>query len=238
MGKSCVLPPFHPNLNFFFGIIRKAGVTLRHKVLFMSQNPIEDLQEIRRIMERSGKFTSVSGWSGILAGLAGLGSAGIAFSIFSGQIQIPMAQTGLLASPEFHSLVFLALATLLLALVSAVFLTANVARQQGQSTWTAISRQLLVDFCIPLALGGIFCAALAMHQLPGLMVPVMLLFYGMALLNASHKTLPDIRYLGYCQLAVGISALIQPGWGFWFWLVGFGLLHLVYGGLILMRYPK
>lgn len=204
----------------------------------MPQNPIEDLQEIRRIMERSGKFTPVSGWSGILAGLAGLAGAAGAFAYFEGQVELPMFARSLTDAPEFGFLVVLAIAILLLASFAGLFMTLKVARLQGQSVWTPTSRLMLLDFAIPMALGGIFCAGLVLYQIPGLLIPTMLLFYGMALINASHKTLNDLRYLGYCQLAVGISSLLQPAWGFWFWTLGFGILHVIYGLLLLLRYSK
>jgi hypothetical protein len=204
----------------------------------MLQNPIEDLQEIRRIMERSGKFTPVSGWSGILAGMAGLAGAAAAFLYFDGEVDMPLLVKSLSDTPGFGFLVMVAMIVLLLASLAGLFMTIKVARLQGQSVWTPTSRLMLLDFAIPMALGGIFCAGLVLYQIPGLLIPTMLLFYGMALINASHKTLNDLRYLGYCQLAVGISCLLQPAWGFWFWTLGFGILHLIYGLLLLLRYSK
>ena len=46
-----------------------------------STNPGEDLQAIREIMERSSKFLSLSGLSGIFAGVCALIGAAIAWFI-------------------------------------------------------------------------------------------------------------------------------------------------------------
>ena len=60
----------------------------------------------------------------------------------------------------------------------------------------------------------------------------MLIFYGMALVNASKYTLGNVRYLGLAEIVLGLLCAALPGYGFWFWVIGFGVLHIVYGSLI------
>ena len=66
----------------------------------------------------------------------------------------------------------------------------------------------------------------------------MLVFYGCALLNASKYTLGDIRYLGLCEIALGLLASFFAGYGLLAWTVGFGVLHIVYGALVYFKYER
>ena len=53
-------------------------LTLRHKVLFMKEeniNPIEQIQEIKKMMQQSSRFISLSGLSGVFAGFFALAGA-------------------------------------------------------------------------------------------------------------------------------------------------------------------
>jgi hypothetical protein len=54
-------------------------------------------------------------------------------------------------------------------------------------------------------------------------------FYGLALVNGSKYTLSDIRYLGFSEIVLGLAATQFIGYGLYFWAVGFGVLHIIYG---------
>lgn len=41
-------------------------------------------------------------------------------------------------------------------------------------------------------------------------------FYGLALINASKYTVTDIRYLGYCQIILGLVNMFFIGYGLYF----------------------
>ena len=68
--------------------------------------------------------------------------------------------------------------------------------------------------------------------------PACLVFYGLALVNASKYTLTDIRYLGYCEIIVGLLNMQWIGQGLYFWAFGFGVLHIVYGILMWWKYER
>ena len=59
----------------------KRFVTLYYKVLFMNEQNqhLETLQDIKKIMERSSRFLSLSGLSGIAAGICALAGSVIAY---------------------------------------------------------------------------------------------------------------------------------------------------------------
>ena len=68
--------------------------------------------------------------------------------------------------------------------------------------------------------------------------PACLIFYGLALVNASKYTLTDIRYLGYCEIILGLVNVVFIGYGLYFWAAGFGLLHIVYGTAMWWKYER
>jgi hypothetical protein len=69
-----------------------------------------------------------------------------------------------------------------------------------------------------------------------LVAPATLIFYGLALVNAERYTLTDIKYLGYCQIGLGLISLFFLGWGLVAWTFGFGVLHIVYGLIMHKKY--
>jgi hypothetical protein len=71
-----------------------------------------------------------------------------------------------------------------------------------------------------------------------LIAPGCLIFYGLALVNASKYTLKEVRYLGYGQMILGIINLWFIGYGIFFWAIGFGVLHILYGTMMWWKYEK
>ncbi len=209
-----------------------------------SQNEhLDTLKEIRNIMERSQRFLSLSGLSGIAAGTCGLAGATVAyfymqrqFSLSQGadyQYDITYSQWGYDA---FEFFFLLAITTLFAALCSAYFFTFLKAKKKGTKVWDSSSQRLALNFAIPLATGGIACLILLSHGYLGIIAPFTLIFYGLSCVNASKYTYEDIKYLGYCQLVLGLLALYFIGYGLLFWAIGFGILHIVYGVVMYKKY--
>jgi len=149
------------------------------------------------------------------------------------------------AQPAFFLVLFAlafflldAFMVLLIALSAGVFLTIRKAKSNGQKIWDSTSQRLLINLAIPLAVGAYFCGVLLNMGFVGFIAPVTLLFYGLALLNASKYTLNDIRYLAISELLLGMAALSFIGYGLWFWSIGFGVLHIVYGMVMYFKYEK
>lgn len=186
---------------------------------------LNDLAEIRSIMERSTKFLSLSAASAVLAGVYALVGAALAYSWSS-------------VGGEMGKLIFLAAAVFLLAAGTTYWLSYRKARKAGERMWTRAGVRLLVNFVIPLFAGGVFITLLYLRGFYSLMAASSLLFYGMALLNAGNFTFSDIRKLGVAELALGLLAAAFPGKGLLFWALGFGVLHIVYGGLMYWKYEK
>jgi len=66
--------------------------------------------------------------------------------------------------------------------------------------------------------------------------PLTLIFYGLALVNASKYTLSEIRSFGIAEIVLGLIAMAFIGYGLLFWAIGFGLLHIIYGIIMHVRY--
>lgn len=222
----------------------------------MKQNPHEQLKEIRSLMERSARFMSLSGWTGIMAGIYSLLGAAVAYFVifkmkFAEQIPNEPIETygsgrvihynysnGLteLFSEKNIYLFLIAIAVITLSAITAFYQSSVKSKQQGVKLWNSTTRRLFVQVAIPLATGGIFCLALLYYGHAGLIAPAMLIFYGLALLNGSKYTLKEFHSLALCEIGLGVTSLLFIGWGLIFWSIGFGVLHIIYGILMQKRY--
>ncbi len=205
------------------------------------EHPLETLREIRTLMERSSRFISLSGLSGIVAGIMALLGAAAAYHYLGWtplEGQRTGYATGLWGLSPLAFFILDAGLVLLGALAGAIYFTTRKARRKGLPIWDALTRRLLFNLALPLAVGGIFVAGLWFRGLPALIAPSMLVFYGLALINASKYTLHDVLYLGLGEVVLGLLALFFAGYGLEFWALGFGLLHIIYGAVMFYKYER
>ena len=204
------------------------------------QEYIRDIAEIRSMMERSSKFLSLSGWAGIMAGIYALSGAYIAWKIFDfnpGEIVYSTTNSGDLSS-GLWKVIFLAFIILILAIGTAIFLSSKKANRRGEKAWNATSRRLLSNMAVPLVVGGILILILFSKDLIGLIAPFTLLFYGLALYNASKFTYDEVKLLGMIQMGLGLISSYFIEYGLLFWAIGFGAVHIVYGIYLHFRYER
>jgi len=212
----------------------------------MEQDHLKELARIRGLMDRSTRFLSLSGLSGVIAGVLALVGAFVAQGYMAAKMAVrydPLTYASLPGDMEAYwshvgALVGIALTVLVFALAGAFWFTRRRSRKVGQSLFDAAAQRLLVNMMIPLAGGGIFCLALLYYGLPGLVPPATLVFYGLGLLNASKYTLDEVRWLGISELVLGLIASFWVGAGLLFWALGFGVLHIFYGALMYLRYER
>lgn len=201
---------------------------------------LKTLQDIRSIMERSTRFLSLSGWSGVWAGCVGMAGFAVArYWLKDAPINFETYRgtEGANYTQELRY-VWLAIAVLVVALIGAYYFTMRKTQRMGTTLWTTASRRMMADMAIPLTAGGIFALHLYMAGHVIYIAPVCLLFYGMALINGSKHTLGDIKYLGIFEVMLGCLNLLFLGYGLTFWMLGFGLLHIIYGIIMWNRYDK
>ena len=208
-----------------------------------SVNPKEDIQAIREIMERSSKFMLFNSWAGFFAGACALIGAALAWFVIldSGNIHYDEFICTVGGSPINNVTIGLgidALLVLLLAGVAAIYFSYRKSQKAGQKFWTSSTKRVLMHLLIPLVSGGIFALILVFRNNIDLVAPAMLIFYGLALVNAGKFTSGEIHYLGMAEIAFGLLAGIFASYGLLFWVLGFGLLHLVYGIVMYYRYER
>ncbi|MBU3821162.1 hypothetical protein KO566_03745 [Flavobacteriaceae bacterium XHP0103] len=197
-----------------------------------SKDYLKDISEIKNMMNRSSRFISLSGLSGILAGIYALLGSAIAYWMVSNSAQGYLTLDGYL----FKTCVFILAMVALLSIVTGIYLTTQKAKKHGEKIWDTTSKRLVVNFLIPLLVGGLYILIILGQQKYGQTAALMLIFYGLALINASKYSLGDIRYLGFIELILGLICAILPGYGFWLWVLGFGVMHIVYGTWMHFKY--
>lgn len=204
---------------------------------FTKEEQLQQLAEIRSLMEKSSRFISLSGLSGVGAGICALVGSAVAWWRLQ-QYNLSTVNYAEQKSALLGELLLIAGLTLLAALGVAGLFTWRKARRQDQGLWDQSTKQLLGNLFIPLITGGLFCLILLRQGMISMIAPSTLIFYGLALVNASKYTLNDIRYLGFCQIVLGLlnAYFIALGNGLLFWTVGFGILHIVYGIYLHLKY--
>lgn len=208
-------------------------------------NRLNDLAEIRLMMERSSRFLTLSGLSGVFAGIYALIGAGAAYFYFSGSGHMRANYydriRDLAGRINMDVLTFCiadALIVLALSLATGYYFTMKKTRKSNHKMWNAASKRMLASLSIPLAAGGLYCGILFMHGKVGLIAPATLIFYGLALISAGKYTLDEIKYLGVLEIVLGLLASVFPGYGLIAWAFGFGVLHIIYGLLMYSKYDR
>ena len=208
------------------------------------KNYLKDISEIKTIMNRSTRFLSLSGLSGILAGIYALIGAVIAYKILDGTNYVfeyteeALQHNNITIAHIKNVLIGVALAVALLSIITAYILTKQKTTKNNENIWTPASRQLLSSFSIPMITGGVFIFLLVQRGIYGIAAPAALIFYGLAIINASKYTLSQVKYLGLLEILLGLLTLVFFGNGLLFWSLGFGVLHIIYGGLMYFKIER
>lgn len=208
---------------------------------FMSdqKQSLEAIQDIKKMMERSSRFISLSGLSGVSAGIFALIGSWVAYNLISKYYDRYNDRRGY-NYEDFRqltwNLVAVAVVVLVLALISALYFTWRKARRNQLPVWDHTSRKLLINMGIPMLAGGIFVFGLLRYDEWWFVAPACLIFYGLGLVNASKYTLSEIRYVGMIEIILGLVNMWWIGYGLYFWATGFGVVHIVYGILMWRKY--
>jgi len=202
-----------------------------------SSDYLKDIKEIKQLMNKSSRFISLSGLSGIMAGIYALIGAwfarqelGMAYAarnneyIYGGR--------SVWTEDITFKLLAIAAIVLCLAIVTGIILTQRKARKNGEKIFDKAALKLLINFLIPLTTGGVFTLILLQKGIVGLVAPTTLIFYGLACVNASKYTFGHVKYLGFANIILGLIATQYIGYGLYFWAVGFGIFHIIYGGFM------
>lgn len=200
---------------------------------------LKDIQDIKSMMSQSSRFISLSGLSGILAGIYSLIGAWLAYkTIYFDTSTLGNYKNLIISQEALNRLIIIAITVIILSIITGIFLSNRKAVKQNEKIWNASSKRLLINFIIPLATGGFFILFLIEKEILGLVAPLTLIFYGLACVNASKYTLGDVRYLGLTQIVLGLLSLWFLGYGLVFWALGFGVCHILYGSIMYFKYDR
>jgi hypothetical protein len=224
------LPKFS-NVKYIFYICFEIQSTFMEKEKYL-----QDLKDIKDIMDRSSRFISLSGGSGIAAGIVALLGAYAAYQyVYVGQDFLAYKRMAI-TSDRLLILLGIASATLFLAVGLGIYFTSRKAKKNKQQLWDQQTKRLVLNLFIPLAAGGILCLILLSKGFIGFVAPFTLIFYGLALVNASKYTLREVRSLGILEILLGLIGTNYIGFGLLFWVIGFGVLHILYGIIMKVKY--
>ena len=200
---------------------------------------LNDISEIKNMMNRSSRFISLSGLSGILAGIYSLVGAYFAYqTIYFDTSDLGAYKTLIISELAVLKLLIIAASVVFLSIVTGIFLTMRKAKMQNEKFWDKSSQRLIINFLIPLVTGGILILYLIEKEEYALIAPLTLIFYGLACINASKYTLGDVRYLGVTVLILAFISLWFIGYGLLFWSLGFGVCHIFYGSVMYFKYER
>ena len=199
----------------------------------------KDLASIRNMMERSVKFISLSGMSGVMAGLYALIGATAAYFIVHYPISpIRFRIYSIQEGNNLWKLLLVAALVLGASLLTGLWFSYRKAKKYNVKLFNATSRNLFINMAIPLVTGGIFILILLYTGHFGVAAPACLVFYGLALIQGSSNLYDEIRYLGFSEIFLGLVSALLPGYGLIFWAIGFGVLHIIYGAIMHNKYDK
>ncbi len=202
---------------------------------------LRDIAEIRTLMERSTKFISLSGYSGIAVGILGLVAAGFGGILLSSagiSLDDRTDSMALLSSPTRIQLFLLGVAILLIAVGTVIASSRRLARRRTGAVPATVVWHLVLAFAMPVLVGGVLSSLFLFSGPLWLVVPMMLVFYGLGLFSAGSFTFGEVRTLGTIEILLGLTAALFPAHGLFFWAGGFGLLHIVYGLLFFRKYRQ
>ncbi len=201
-----------------------------------NEHYLNEITEIKKMMEQSSRFLSLSGLSGVLIGLYALIGAFIAYKL----IYLP----GSLYYREYYStqvlgeLLLLSGILLILSFVTVIWLTTSKVKRKVEKFWSPGTKLLLTNLAIPLITGGLLILIFLFRGIYSIVAPSCLIFYGLALVNAAKYTRREIFYMGLVEIGLGLITALLPGMGLFFWAIGFGLVHMIYGTIMYFRYER
>lgn len=199
---------------------------------------LEDITEIKSILNRSSRFISLSGFSGVLAGVYSLIGAWVAHYLIQHQYTTEETPTRLASTNLETSLLITGILVALLSIITGIILTIRKAKRNRDKIWDGSTKRLLINFSIPLITGGVFILVLLDIGMIALIAPCTLIFYGLSCVNASKYTIGTIRYLGITEIILGLIATQYIGYGLHFWALGFGVFHIIYGTFMHFKHDQ
>lgn len=186
----------------------------------IGDHALAQIRYIRQTMEKTGSFTAVPGWGGVLIGFTALGAAWLA----AGQ-------------GDLRGWMLVWVSEMLLAVGIGCLGIWRKTHRGDRSLFTAPGRRFVLSFCPPVVAGAVLSWVLYRHGDGAVMPGMWLLLYGAGVVTAGAFSVRVVPMMGLCFMALGVAALGVPvETGNWMLAAGFGGLHIGFGSWIARRY--
>jgi len=186
-------------------------------------------------MQQKSSYFSLGGMSGILVGIYGLLAVYMVHMLtstygdgFDGSSQLPIAllEIGILV---------LAMVMILVVLITLRVRAKRSAKKHNEKLWSPFSKKLRFYTLIPLLLFIIILSVVANKGYYSIITPLMLLLYGIFLLNLSRVSAGRLKQLAIAELILATIAYFIYDKELLFLGLGFGILHIIYGIMTLKK---
>lgn len=198
--------------------------------------PLEDLKEIRQMMERSSRFLSLSGSSGI--GIGFLASLFVAWQVSKGNMSLTEQRNFDLLAPAWEEFIIGTFGLFVICVLLSMGLTLRRTLKKGLTIWTSSTKNILGAIGLPMMVGAMLLLQNFNSLSTDAFFPATLLCYGLGLFFASRYTYDELRIMGLAMLVLGTLSILYPPYSLLFWVLGFGALHMIYGAIMYFRYER
>jgi hypothetical protein len=192
-----------------------------------------ELDAIRKLMERSSTCAGLSGLGGILAGVLALVGASLAYYWLRDFEENTYAIEALQ-----KKILLLAAAVFVGALLCVLFFSYRRSKKIQTPFWNGATRRLIINIAVPFIAGSFIILWVLNNQFYFLLPPVSLIIYGVAIFCGSYYTTDESRYLAFAEMFLGCVNIWLPAYGLLFWATGFGVLHIIYGIVMWVKYER
>lgn len=182
----------------------------------LSGRAADNLHFIRQAMERTNTFTSIPGAGGV-----GMGVIGLVASVVAAR------------QPSGDRWLAAWLISAAAAAIVGLIAMALKAKRGGATLTGATARRFAMGMAAPFVAGAAITYELWAVRNFTVMAPAWLLLYGAGVLTGGIFSVPVVRAIGVCFMALGIAAIVTPPeWGNMWLAIGFGGLHVGFGTYI------
>jgi len=182
------------------------------------ENAKQTLEYIRRTMESASSYTAMAGSGMVGVGVIGLIASGVAARLGDAadlRVWVPAAAVAIVVTGSAN---------------------AHKASRMGVPLWSGAFRKLAWVMTPVLLAGMVLTIALGQQGAAALIPGMWLALYGAGVTAGGTLSVRAVRAMGVAVLCLGTIALLQPQWGGPMLTVGFGVLHVIFGILLITRH--
>jgi hypothetical protein len=186
----------------------------------MQAHAMENIRFIRETMERATAFTMVPGKGMVVLGISAIITAPVAAS--------QQSNAAWLLSWVIDAVFAVSLG---------IYLMHRKAQRANMPLLSSNARKFFISLCTPIFAGAVLTYVLFHAGQIALLPGMWLLLYGAGVITGGSFSVKIIPVMGACFMAMGCAAFFAPAsWGIGFMIVGFGVVHIVFGTFIARRY--